>query len=59
MVNIDGVAPGKMKLTGDVIAGIYLGKITKWNAPEITALNPDIKLPALDIVVVDRLFVQS
>jgi len=54
VVNIDGVPAGKMKLTGDIIAGIYLGKITKWNAPEITALNADLKLPALDIVVVHR-----
>ncbi|PRC93024.1 phosphate ABC transporter substrate-binding protein PstS [Solimicrobium silvestre] len=54
VVNLDGIAAGKMKLTGDVIAGIYLGKITKWNAPEIVALNPDIKLPATDITVVHR-----
>jgi len=54
VVNLDGVPAGKMKLTGDVIAGIYLGKIAKWNAPEITALNPDLKLPATDITVVHR-----
>jgi len=54
VVNLDGVPAGKMKLTGDVLAGIYLGKITKWNAPEITALNPDLKLPATDITVVHR-----
>jgi phosphate transport system substrate-binding protein len=54
VVNLDGVAPGQMKLTGPVIAGIYLGKITKWNAPEIVALNPGVKLPADDITVVHR-----
>jgi ABC-type phosphate transport system substrate-binding protein len=46
IVNLDGVAPGQMKLTGPVVADIYLGKITKWNAPEIAALNPGVKLPA-------------
>lgn len=54
VVNLDGVAPGQMKLTGNVIADIYLGKITKWNAPEITALNAGLKLPAEDITVVHR-----
>jgi len=54
VVNLEGVPAGKMKLTGDVIANIYLGKITKWNAPEIIALNPDLKLPAEDITVVHR-----
>ena len=43
-----------MKLTGPVIADIYLGKITKWNAPQIAALNPGVKLPADDITVVHR-----
>lgn len=54
VVNLDGIPAGKMKLTGDVIAGIYLGKITKWNAPEIVVLNPNLKLPATDITVVHR-----
>jgi phosphate transport system substrate-binding protein len=54
VVNLDGVAPGQLKLTGPVIADIYLGKITKWNAPEIAALNPGVKLAAEDITVVHR-----
>ncbi|MFZ6849874.1 phosphate ABC transporter substrate-binding protein PstS [Undibacterium sp. RuRC25W] len=54
VVNLDGVAAGKMKMTGDVLAGIYMGKITKWNAPEIVAINPGIKLPTEDITVVHR-----
>ena len=54
IINLDGVAPGVMKLTGPVVADIFLGKITKWNAPEIAALNPGMKLPADDITVVHR-----
>ncbi|WP_188566162.1 phosphate ABC transporter substrate-binding protein PstS [Undibacterium terreum] len=54
VVNIDGIEPGKMKLTGDVLAAIYMGKVTKWNAPEIVALNAGMKLPAEDITVVHR-----
>ncbi|MBC3871342.1 phosphate ABC transporter substrate-binding protein PstS [Undibacterium oligocarboniphilum] len=54
VVNLDGVAPGKMKMTGEVLAGIYMGKITKWNAAEIAAINPGVKLPAEDITVVHR-----
>ena len=54
VVNLEGVKPGELKLTGDVLAAIYLGKITKWNAKEIAALNPGMKLPADDITVVHR-----
>jgi phosphate transport system substrate-binding protein len=54
IVNLDGIAPGAMKLTGSVVADIYLGKITKWNAAEIAALNPGMKLPADEITVVHR-----
>ena len=54
VLNLDGVAPGQLKLTADVIAGIHMGKITKWNAPEIAALNPGVTLPALAITVVHR-----
>jgi phosphate transport system substrate-binding protein len=52
--NLDGITAGQLKLTGDVLAGIYLGKITKWNAAEIAALNPGVKLPTDDITVVHR-----
>lgn len=54
VVNLDGVMPGQLKLTSDVIAGIHLAKITKWNAPEIAALNPGLILPNLAITVVHR-----
>jgi phosphate transport system substrate-binding protein len=54
VVNLDGIAPGQLKLTGPVVADIYLGKVTKWNDPAIAALNPGVKLPATDITVVHR-----
>jgi phosphate transport system substrate-binding protein len=54
VVNVEGVAPGQMKLTGDALANIYLGKITKWNAPELASLNPGVKLPDQEITVVHR-----
>jgi phosphate transport system substrate-binding protein len=51
--NIPGVT-GQLNFTGEVIANIYLGKIKKWNDKAITALNPDAKLPATDIIVAHR-----
>jgi phosphate transport system substrate-binding protein len=54
VLNVEGIAPGKLKMTGEVLAGIYMGKITKWNAPEISAINPGAKLPAEEITVVHR-----
>ncbi|HZV64783.1 MAG TPA: phosphate ABC transporter substrate-binding protein PstS [Telluria sp.] len=54
VVNLEGITPGQLKLTGPVLADIYLGKVTKWNAAEIAALNPGVKLPADDITVVHR-----
>src|ERR1700716_4056739 len=52
--NVDGIKPGGLRLTGAVLADIYLGKVTKWNAPSIAALNKDVKLPNQDITVVAR-----
>jgi len=54
VVNINGVEPGKLRLTGETLANIYLGKITKWNDPKIAADNKDLKLPDEDITVVHR-----
>jgi phosphate transport system substrate-binding protein len=54
VVNIKGIAAGQMKLDGDVLAGIYLGKITKWTDPAIKALNPGLALPDADIAPVRR-----
>ncbi len=51
--NIPGVSEA-LNLTPDTIAGIYLGKITKWNDPAVTSTNPKVKLPNADIVVVHR-----
>lgn len=54
VVNLKGVAPGQLKLTGAVLADIFLGKITKWKDPAIAALNKGVTLPAQDISVVHR-----
>jgi phosphate transport system substrate-binding protein len=54
VVNIPGVKPGDMRLTGAVLGDIYLGKITKWNDKAITDLNPKVQLPGQDIAVVRR-----
>jgi phosphate transport system substrate-binding protein len=54
VANIDGVQPGQLRLTGEVLGDIYLGKIKKWNAPAIALLNPELKLPASDITVAYR-----
>jgi phosphate transport system substrate-binding protein len=54
VVNIDGVKPGQLKLSGKVLADIFQGKIKKWNDPAVQSLNADVKLPAADIVVVYR-----
>ncbi len=51
--NLPGVKSG-LKLDGTILAGIYSGKITKWNNPAITALNPGVSLPALTIVPLRR-----
>jgi len=51
--NLPGVASG-LKVSPDVVADIFLGKITKWNDPRIVALNPGVKLPATDLLVVHR-----
>src|SRR3954471_23048709 len=54
VVNNKGIAPGQIKLTGQVLGDIYLGKITKWNDPALTALNPGVPLPAEAISPVRR-----
>ncbi|TWI69929.1 phosphate transport system substrate-binding protein [Pseudoduganella lurida] len=54
VVNLAGITPGQLKLTGPVVGDIYLGKITKWNDQAIAALNPGVKLPDDDITVVHR-----
>ncbi len=54
VVSVQGVAAGQLKITGEVLAKIYLGRIRKWNAREIAELNPGLPLPAINITVVHR-----
>lgn len=54
VVNLPGIQPGQIKMTGEVLADIFLGKITKWDDKAIVALNPGIKFPNQDILAVHR-----
>ena len=54
VVNIDGVKPGQLKVTGDVLAQIFMGYIVNWSDKQIAALNPGLKLPNESITVVHR-----
>lgn len=54
VVNLSGVKSGQLRLTGPVLADIYLGKVSKWNDPALTRLNPDLGLPSSHITVVHR-----
>lgn len=54
IVNLDGFKPGELRITGPVLAELFMGTITKWNDPKLAALNPGKKLPDLNITVVHR-----
>src|SRR5438105_4734941 len=54
VVNIKGIAPGQIHLTGQVLGDIYLGKVSRWSDPAIKALNPSLGLPDAPIAVVHR-----
>ena len=54
VINVKGIKPGELKLTGQIIGDIYLGKITKWDDPVIKQLNPTLALPSDIITVVRR-----
>lgn len=54
VVNIRGIQPGQLRLTGTVLADIYLGKITRWSDPAIQSLNPQLPLPDALITPVFR-----
>jgi phosphate transport system substrate-binding protein len=54
VVNVPGVSPGQLKLSGPVLADIYLGKIKSWNDPALAGMNPGVALPASGITVVHR-----
>ena len=54
IVNLDGFRPGELRITGPVMAEVFLGEIDKWNDPKLVALNPGKKLPDTPITVVHR-----
>ena len=54
VINLDGFKPGELRVTGPVLADMFLGSIAKWNDPKLVALNPGKKLPDLPITVVHR-----
>lgn len=54
VVNLDGFKPGELRITGEVLAEVFMGTITKWNDPKLAALNPGKKLPDQNITVVHR-----
>ena len=54
VVNLDGFKPGELRITGPVLADVFLGNITKWNDPKLTALNPGKTLPNENITIVHR-----
>jgi phosphate transport system substrate-binding protein len=53
-VNLPGIKTNQIKLSGPVLADIFLGRVTKWNSPAILALNPDLTIPNIPITVVHR-----
>jgi phosphate transport system substrate-binding protein len=54
IVNLDGFKPGELRITGTVLAEVFLGEISKWNDAKLVALNPGKKLPDLEITIVHR-----
>jgi len=54
VVNVPGVAAGKIRFTGPLLADMFQGKVTMWNDPAIAAVNPGLSLPALPIRIVHR-----
>lgn len=54
VVNVPGLRPGSLKLTGPVLASIFAGQIRKWNDPAIARLNPQIEMPGTGISIVHR-----
>ncbi|WP_116089557.1 phosphate ABC transporter substrate-binding protein PstS [Sphingomonas crusticola] len=54
VMNLPGIRPGQIKLSGALLGDIFLGKVTRWNAPQIAALNRGVPLPNLPITVVHR-----
>ena len=54
IINLDGFKPNELRITGPVLAEVFMGTITKWNDPKLTALNPGKNLPNQNITVVHR-----
>jgi phosphate transport system substrate-binding protein len=54
VINLPGVQPGQLKLSGPVLAAIYAGQVKTWNHPAIVRLNPGLRLPGSQIAVVHR-----
>ncbi|MEY3654342.1 MAG: Phosphate-binding protein PstS precursor, partial [Pseudomonadota bacterium] len=54
VLNLDGFKPGELRISGPVLAEMFMGKITKWNDPKFAALNPGKNLPDQAITVVHR-----
>ena len=54
VINLEGFKPGELRITGPVLAEVFMGDIVKWNDPKLAALNPGKKLPDANITVVHR-----
>jgi phosphate transport system substrate-binding protein len=54
VLNVSGIEPGKLRLTGQLLADIFAGKVKNWNDQAIVSINPGLKLPASNIAVVHR-----
>ena len=54
VINLEGFKPGELRVTGPVLADMFLGKITKWNDAKLVALNPGKTLPDQSITIVHR-----
>jgi phosphate transport system substrate-binding protein len=52
--NLPSLGDAKLKFDGNLLVDIFMGRVTKWNDPKIAALNPGVKLPDIDLVVVHR-----
>jgi phosphate transport system substrate-binding protein len=54
VINLTGVEPGKLRLTGPLLADIFAGKVKKWDDPSIVKINPGVNLPSAPIAIVHR-----
>jgi phosphate transport system substrate-binding protein len=54
IINLDGFKPGELRITGEILAEVFMGNILKWNDAKLAALNPGKKLPDENITIVHR-----